>query len=44
VTTKLIELATIRSVHSTMAGGSTRGLEHEAQRILELLDAELGRK
>jgi hypothetical protein len=42
VTTELIELATIRSVHSLMAGGSIRDLELEARRILDLLDAELG--
>ena len=44
VTTELIELATIRSVHSSMAGGSIRSLELEARRVLELLDAELGRR
>ena len=44
VTTELIELATIRSVHSSMAGWSIRGLELETRRMLELLDVELGQK
>lgn len=43
VSQELIELATIRRVHSLMAFGSIQRLEGDARELLSEIDAELGR-